>query len=103
MERYILANLEREFGKEKQIILLNKWNRQKHKYEDYGVPDNWNVKCCCNDLEEIVNCAQCGMELKYGDCYTSLEVHTDMGMGFGVCEDCYEAEWQRRKKEDKKE
>lgn len=42
---------------EKQIILLNRWNRQKHKYEDYGVPVNWNVKSYCNDLEEIVNCA----------------------------------------------
>ena len=55
-----------------------------------------------DDLEEIVNCAQCGKELKYGDCYTSLEIHTDMGMGFAVCEDCYEEEWQRRKKEDRK-
>ena len=47
---------------EKQIILLNRWNRQKHKYEDYG------------------------------DTYTSLEIHTAMGFGYGVCEDCYEFE-----------
>jgi hypothetical protein len=67
---------------EEEIIVLNRFNRQKHKYEDYGVPANWNVKCYCNDLEEIVNCAQCGKELKYGYCFTSLEVHTDMGLGF---------------------
>lgn len=85
-----------------QIRVLERFNRQKHKYEEYGVPVNWNVKCYA-DLEDIVNCAQCGKELKFEDCYTSLEVHTDIGIGFAVCEDCYEAEWQRRKKEDKKE
>lgn len=84
---------------EKQIILLNRWNRQKHKYEDYEVPVNWNVKSYCNDLEEIVNYAQCGKELKYGDTYTSLEIHTAMGFGYGVCEDCYEFEWKRREKD----
>ncbi len=47
---------------EKQIILLNRWNRQKHKYED-------------------------------------LEIHTAMGFGYGVCEDCYEFEWKRREKD----
>ena len=43
--------------------------------------------------------AQCGKELKYGDTYTSLEIHTAMGFGYGVCEDCYEFEWKRREKD----
>lgn len=75
---------------------LNKWNYTTHTYEDYNVPANWNVKYYCDDLEEIVNCVQCGKELKNGDCYTSLEVHTDIGMGFSVCEECYNKEWERK-------
>lgn len=77
-------------------MVLQKWNYKKHNYEDYKVPDNWNVKTYGNGMEEIINCAQCGKKLKFGDSYTSLEVHTGMGFGYSVCEDCYEKEWIRR-------
>lgn len=77
-------------------MILQKWNCKKHKYEDYEIPDEWNVKTYGNGMEEIINCCQCGKKLKFGDSYTSLEVHTEMGFGYSVCEDCYEKEWKRR-------
>ena len=39
---------------------LKKWNVKEHEYEDYNVPDDWNVKTFSNDMDEIVNCCQCG-------------------------------------------
>ena len=48
--------------------------------------------------EKIVNCPQCGKELPYGETYTSKEIHNWVGLGYGVCEECYEKECERRKK-----
>ncbi len=71
---------------------LNKWNYQKHQYEPYNIPDNWNCTTYCDDMDEIVNCPHCGKKIKYGDSYTSLEIHTDIGFGYAVCEKCYDLE-----------
>lgn len=79
-------------------MVLQKYNAEKKEYEEYKVSDNWNVTTFSYDMKEIVNCAQCGRELPYGKCYTSLEVHTELGMGYAVCDGCYEAERSRRKK-----
>jgi hypothetical protein len=81
-------------------MILNKWNYDIHDYEPYEVPDDWNCKTYSVDMEEVVNCPQCGKKILFGDGYTSLEVHTDMGFGYAVCEQCYEKEWNRRKKVD---
>lgn len=77
---------------------LNKWNWNKREYEPYVIPDGWNVKTYSNDMDEIVNCPHCGKKLSYGDTYTSREIHTQFGMGFGVCGECYEHEWARELK-----
>lgn len=77
-------------------MILNKFNYQKHDYEDYEVPDHWNCKVYSNEMDLIVNCPQCGKELRYGECYTSLEIHTKLGMGYGVCSGCYESERKRK-------
>lgn len=80
-------------------MVLNKWNYEKHRYEPYEIPNSWKVPIIC-DLDNIVNCPQCGKELKYGDTFTSLEIHTGVGFGYGVCDKCYQEEWKRRKKYD---
>lgn len=79
-------------------MILNKWNCKKHEYENYKVPDEWNIKTYGNSMDEIINCCKCGKKIKFGDSYTSLEVHTEMGFGYSVCEKCYEREWKRREK-----
>ena len=80
-------------------MTLKKWNYIKHDYDDYNIPDNWHVSTLELDLNTIINCVQCGKEVKYGDTYTSLEVHTPLyGFGYCVCKKCYNEEWERRKK-----
>jgi len=81
-------------------MILNKWNYKKHIYEPYEIPDEWNCKTYSTDMEEIINCPHCGKEIKYGNTYTSKEIHTEMGFGYGVCEDCYNKEWERCKEND---
>lgn len=79
-------------------MVLGKWNYETHDYDPYKIPDEWNVPLITDDMEEIVNCPHCGKELKYGDTYTSKEIHNYIGLGFGVCSECYEKEWERRRK-----
>ena len=64
-------------------MILRKWNYQKHNYDKHEVSDTWNCKTFCEDLEEIVNCAQCGKQVKHGNTYVSLEIHTMMR--FRIC------------------
>lgn len=74
---------------------LKKWNYKKHEYEPYKVPDNWNVKVYSNNLDEIIKCPHCGRKIKIGDGYASEEIHTDIGIGYMVCEKCHQKEWIR--------
>lgn len=75
---------------------IQKWNYKKHEYEKYNIPTNWNVKTYSKDFNEKINCASCGRKIEYGDSLTSLEIHTNIGFGYCVCEKCYEKEWTRR-------
>ena len=74
---------------------MKKWNFSKRIYENYTVPTTWHTPLIA-ELDEVINCAGCGKELPYGDCYTSLTIHTNTGMGYPVCEKCYEKEWEGR-------
>lgn len=77
---------------------FRKWNYETHEYEPIEVPDEWNVSLYTENMDEIVNCPHCGKELRFGETYTSKEIHNWVGFGYGVCEECYEEEWKRRKK-----
>lgn len=77
--------------------VYHKWNYITHEYDDYLVPDDKILKTYSNDMGEKVNCCQCLKEMRFGDGYTSMEVHTNMGFGYCVCEDCYDKEMQRRR------
>ena len=78
---------------------LQRYNEKKHIYEDYEVSDDWNVKLMTNDMDEIVNCCQCGKEIRFGDCYTSMQVHNALGLGYAVCKNCYyDKEWFEKNK-----
>lgn len=83
-------------------MLVGKWNYKTHKYDEYKKPDDWKIELYTDDMEKIINCCQCGAAVKYGECYTSLEVHNNYGLGFAVCEECYCKE-RIRKIESKKE
>ena len=70
-------------------MILRKWSEARHVYEPYEVPDGWRVSTYETDMETMVNCCQCGRALPFGECYTSMQVHTQVGIGYAVCGDCY--------------
>lgn len=78
------------------MATLNKWNYKTKSYDEYEIPNEWRTPLLIGDLDAEVNCVQCGKKLKYGECYTSLEVHSSMGLGYGVCKECYDEEWKRK-------
>ena len=71
--------------------LLKKWNFRTKKYDSYKTPAK-RLGLHSNDMEELIDCADCGKEIKYGDGYTSRAIHTELGFGYTVCEDCYDRE-----------
>lgn len=78
---------------------LNKWNYEKHDYDEIEFDDKYNFKTYSNNMNEIVNCPHCLKEIRYGDSYTSLEYQTpECGFGYAVCGDCHEKEFERRKR-----
>lgn len=80
---------------------LQKWNRETHEYDKYVTPEEWKCLWNSDDYSEECNCAQCGKVMTVNDGYTSREVHTDLGLGYIVCEECYGREWERENLWDK--
>ena len=78
---------------------LRRWDSLEKQYLPYTVPDDWNPKVMHERGEEIV-CVSCGKKVNFDDTYTSLEIQTDAGFGYPVCEECYDKEWLRRKEGD---
>ena len=68
---------------------VQKWDFINHVYEPYDIPDHYHTPLYTNDMEEIVNCAGCGTRIKYGQCYTSMTIHNNAGLGYPVCYKCY--------------
>lgn len=71
---------------------LQKWNSMLHKYEDYEVPDDRQITLYSDVMNKLVQCANCGRWIHYGDGYTSRTIHTEIGLGYAVCEYCYDEE-----------
>lgn len=74
---------------------LQRWNYGDKKYYAFNIPDNWNVKMLTEDMEEMVNCPNCGLLLPFKHTYTSKEIHNSMGFGYWVCGKCYKEELER--------
>ena len=78
-------------------MILNKWDYDTRGYKPYEVPDEWEFILYTTDMDRLTTCPHCGKEIRFGDTYTSLEIHTHMGFGYPVCPKCNEKEWERRK------
>ena len=76
---------------------LRKWDHKAHEYKPFPVPDDGVFVVCSDDLNQVVNCCQCLKKLLRGSAYTSLEVHNQFGLGYPVCEECYQKEWERER------
>lgn len=76
---------------------IGRWNYETKVYDPYTIDPSWNVVLYTQDMDLAINCASCGKAMTYGQGYTSRELHTQVGMGYPVCEDCYEEEYEREK------
>lgn len=74
---------------------VQKWNPVLRKYEEYELPKGCFLHHM--DLTKKVACAQCGKEQVNGQCFTSKEVHNHLGLGYPVCSNCYDLEWERER------
>ena len=76
-------------------MILRKWDYERNEYLPYAVPDEWYVTA---GLPDLINCAQCGSLIKYGDAFSSLEVHTyNFDKGYEVCRSCHVEEENRQR------
>ena len=75
-----------------------RWDEAKREYGLYDLPEGSSAYE--SDMETIVACARCGRPVTFGECYTSMQIHTPMGFGYAVCQECHEKEWAERKESD---
>ena len=77
-------------------MMLQKWDEKKHEYLPFDVPDDRIVLLYTQDMSTPIDCTNCGKRMTYGDGFTSQTIHTEMGLGYPVCEACYEVETKNR-------
>lgn len=77
-------------------MILSKWNFKTCVYEPYDSPAGI-VSVFEEDLSAPCDCANCGKRMTFGEGYTSLTIHNDIGFGYPVCDECYEKEQQDRR------
>lgn len=53
-----------------------RWVPERSEYRDWRVPDGASV--CADDFSTVVDCAECGCELAFGESYTSRLIHNDL-------------------------
>lgn len=73
------------------MFRLRKWNFETHKYEPFDSPATV-LSLYSEDMLAEVDCANCGTRMTYGDGLTSRTIHSDIGLGYPVCEGCYNDE-----------
>lgn len=71
---------------------IQKWNFTTHKYEPYTPPNGTTLVLYTTNMNDHTNCANCMKDMVFGDCYTSKQYHNTYGLGYPVCEDCYNKE-----------
>lgn len=75
---------------------LGRWNYSTHEYDPYMPDPSWNIVLFTDNMDEPINCTNCGRDMVFGEGYTSHELHNHVGLGFPVCEACYKDETKRR-------
>lgn len=74
-------------------MTAKKWNYKKREYEPFTLPKG--CRLYDKDLSTKVACCQCGKEKDFGQMFTSREIHSEVGFGYPVCENCYKLETER--------
>lgn len=79
------------------MLDIQRWNWQTHQYDPYQPDPAWHVIMHSDNLTEHINCTNCGDGLTFGEAYTSRELHNSIGLGYPVCNGCYQAEFEHEK------
>ncbi len=76
--------------------VAEKWDPYHGKYRPYVLPED-ELKCSLLEdrMDKVIACAGCGKPVKFGESFTSLEIHTESGFGFMVCPMCIDQETER--------
>lgn len=75
-----------------------KWNPKTREYYDYDLPEG--ACLYSDDMDKVIACARCGEKMRFGDAYTSRQIHTEYGFGYAVCGKCYDKEWREERGND---
>lgn len=76
---------------------IQRWNFVKHKYEPHT--PNHELVIYTEDMDLEIKCTNCEKDMVFGDAYTSKQYHNRIGIGYPVCEQCYEVEVMQDRKE----
>ena len=74
--------------------MITRYDRKTKKEFEYEPPKG--ARMYVEDLDSIICCASCGRKVVAGDTFTSFEIMNDLGLGYLVCEKCYEKEFETR-------
>lgn len=76
------------------MTYVRKYDRSKHAYNPpVELPKEWHTPLIAEDMNEMINCACCGKEIRYGDGYSSRDICDMSGcFGYSICEECHEKE-----------
>lgn len=80
------------------MLDIRKWNYETHEYDPYEVPADKTIVIYTQDMDMPIDCANCFKGMTFGQGYTSRTLHTHVGLGYPVCEDCYEEEINEERK-----
>lgn len=79
---------------------MKKYSFEKREFQPYDTPreKGWNCHFWL-EPEELINCAECGKELKIGECRRSLLIRTEVGnYRYAVCPECSRKEMEERRR-----
>lgn len=72
---------------------MQKRDPKKREYIPYKIPDSWNTPLMTGSMNEFINCASCWSLKMFWACFTSRHIHNDIGLGYPVCTECYNKEF----------
>ena len=70
-------------------MVIRKWNENKKDYDDVTIPDEWKTPIFSNNMDETVNCVNCGREMRFGEGFTSKRYHNRTGAAYSECQKCF--------------
>ena len=70
--------------------MAEKYDFIERQYKPYVLPKSSAM--VRENMDDIISCANCGISVRYGECYTSLTIHNLYGIGYCICGQCHSVE-----------